>query len=310
MVRVWMCCLGSRPISLAKTLSLIGQIADGVAAIHAAGVIHRDIKPENILVDGDGRARITDLGIAKDGWNEGVKTATGMVLGTPAYMAPENFTDGSVTEACDVYSLGVLFYECLSGEKPFRGNVIEIIKGHLEKKPKPLPNGVPREVATLVTSMMDKDARRRPGAIKVARELERLGRELAKIVDLPTGKKVPKTQQLTQPMAQKVVATSSERQLRNVLPFLCVFLLVVLVLVQVDFSSTGEGEGVAVGDVELKAPVEASEEEFSQILANLRQKRVELSAEQRRWFTQRHDGASSARTNAGALHGTCEICKG
>jgi len=100
-------------------LGLIQQIAEALDYAHGRKIIHRDIKPANIIVTGEGRAKITDFGIAKLAMTQ--FTQPGQVLGTPAYMAPEQLSGGAVDGRSDLFSLGVILYWLLTGDKPFAG---------------------------------------------------------------------------------------------------------------------------------------------------------------------------------------------
>ena len=110
---------------LAPALHLMQQLLGGLAYAHDQGVVHRDIKPSNLLVTHDRRLKITDFGIAKIGTIK--HTQTGMMLGTPAYMAPERYLGGAIDRRCDVYSAGVVFYELLTGRRPFSGALTEVM---------------------------------------------------------------------------------------------------------------------------------------------------------------------------------------
>ena len=118
--------IASGPMALRDVQSLASQVLGALGAAHAAGIVHRDIKPGNILMTEDGRWKVGDFGIAKsmqmDGGDE---TATGMVLGTPAYLAPERLFGGEATPGGDLYSLGVILYEALAGRRPFRADTPE-----------------------------------------------------------------------------------------------------------------------------------------------------------------------------------------
>jgi eukaryotic-like serine/threonine-protein kinase len=112
-------------IRVRHAIPLIHQLLDGLDYAHANGVIHRDIKPSNLLVTGQHRLKISDFGIAKIGSTR--HTSTGLMVGTPAYMAPERFRGDEIDRRCDVYSAAVVFYELLTGRRPFSGELTEIV---------------------------------------------------------------------------------------------------------------------------------------------------------------------------------------
>src|SRR5262249_33481928 len=106
-----------------RVVELTAGICAGIAAAHAAGIVHRDLKPDNILVATDGRAVITDFGIARTRFDVGTRTGIGVIMGTPAYMAPEQVEGaGDIDGRADIYALGVILYELLTGERPWNGN--------------------------------------------------------------------------------------------------------------------------------------------------------------------------------------------
>jgi tRNA A-37 threonylcarbamoyl transferase component Bud32 len=145
-----------------QALDVVGQAALGLEAAHEAGVVHRDVKPGNLLVRPDGVVKITDFGIA---WAADAVplTRTGTVVGTAYYLSPEQASGAPVTPASDVYSLGVVAYECLAGARPFPGtNPIAVANAHLQQSPPPLPDDVPAPVRDLVMSALEKDPGRRP----------------------------------------------------------------------------------------------------------------------------------------------------
>ncbi|MGY1793627.1 protein kinase [Geodermatophilus sp. SYSU D00525] len=139
------------------TLHVLGQAADGLSAAHAAGVVHRDIKPGNLIVRPDGVVKLTDFGIAR-ARDTTPLTRTGMVVGTAQYLSPEQAQGMEVTAASDVYSLGVVGYECLTGVRPFDGtSQVAIALAHINRPPPPLPGDIPPAVRLLVERALAKD---------------------------------------------------------------------------------------------------------------------------------------------------------
>jgi len=144
-----------------KATEIAREICLGLAAAHDGGVLHRDLKPSNVMLDGRGRARITDFGVAALATEPG---EAGGLFGTPAYMAPEQVAGGACTTASDIYSLGVLLYELFTGRHPFPGKTLEeCVRLHREAAPARMSEaGVSPEVERVVLRCLDKAPERRP----------------------------------------------------------------------------------------------------------------------------------------------------
>ena len=151
------------PISCQKAASYVEQVARAVHFAHQKCVVHRDIKPSNVLIDQSGRARVTDFGLAKHVDRGEDLTLTGQILGTPAYMAPEQITSrrGEIGPSCDVYALGALLYELLTGQPPFKGrDHFETMLQVLEcdpQSPRQLNPQVPRELEMICLKCLEKE---------------------------------------------------------------------------------------------------------------------------------------------------------
>ena len=160
------------------------QIATGLAAIHAAGFVHRDLKPENVLLDESGTAKITDLGLVghdtEDRRSIGNSlTKTGELLGTLAYMAPEQAEGTHVDARADLYALGALLHALITGAPPFQGTGYALVRQHLEARPPSVRDSVtdvPRPLSSLILRLLDKDPARRGDARSVAVELDAIAR--------------------------------------------------------------------------------------------------------------------------------------
>jgi serine/threonine-protein kinase len=146
-----------QPLDPEATRDLIAQAADAVAVAHRAGIVHRDLKPANMLITPDRRVKITDFGIARAG--EGLAlTQTGQVMGTPQYLSPEQARGEVATPASDIYSLGVVAFECLTARRPFNAdNPVATALAHLREPVPPLPDSVPAPLAATVTRALAKD---------------------------------------------------------------------------------------------------------------------------------------------------------
>jgi eukaryotic-like serine/threonine-protein kinase len=140
-----------------RTMALVAQAAEALHAAHEKGIVHRDVKPGNLLVRPNGTLVLTDFGIARSAM-VGQLTAAGAVLGTASYISPEQAAGEPATPASDIYALGVVAYQCLSGRRPFEGdNPLEIAMKHVRETPRPLPPDIPPAVRAIVERAMAKN---------------------------------------------------------------------------------------------------------------------------------------------------------
>ena len=155
----------------ARAADVLAQAAAALGTAHAAGVVHRDIKPGNLLITHDGQVKVTDFGIAHSARTEDL-TSTGALIGTTGYLAPERVCGGSATAASDLYALGIVGYECLTGQLPFRGEPLQVALAHREQELPGFPPGCLRqpggaELATLIRDLTAKDPAARPATAAV-----------------------------------------------------------------------------------------------------------------------------------------------
>lgn len=188
------------PLDAPRTADVIAQAAAALDAAHRAGVVHRDIKPPNLLFGPGQVLKITDFGIAYAIGSAPV-TDLGIVVGTAAYLAPERAVGASGSPSSDLYSLGIVGYECLTGYPPFDGTQAEIMAAHLHQEFPSFPAQVPAGLADLIAWLTAKDPRARPGSAAEVAELAFGVRDaIAAGTDLPVGsqRKTPVTGQLRQ----------------------------------------------------------------------------------------------------------------
>jgi serine/threonine protein kinase len=156
--------IASGPMTVERVVGILGDVGSGLGAAHAKGVLHRDIKPSNVLLTEDGRAKLADFGIATAG--VGDITQTGVVIGSPAYLAPERVAGEPATVRSDIYAVGVVAYEALAGVRPFVGEShLALAHAINEGRPRSLAElrpDAPRPLSDLVMRSIARDPERRP----------------------------------------------------------------------------------------------------------------------------------------------------
>ncbi|MGO1174260.1 MAG: serine/threonine-protein kinase [Actinomycetaceae bacterium] len=156
----------------AAAVTVLTQVLDALQAAHAAGVVHRDVKPANVLVSTRGTVKLTDFGISRATGQE-TMTSTGMVMGTPEYLAPELARGGTASPSADLYAVGVIAYEALVGHRPFDAeHPVDILLAHVGEPVPALP-GIPGALADVVRAMLAKDPADRPRSAAAAAEMLR-----------------------------------------------------------------------------------------------------------------------------------------
>jgi tRNA A-37 threonylcarbamoyl transferase component Bud32 len=232
-------------LGLRDALEIALEVARGLAFAHDHGLVHRDVKPQNVLLNGDGRAKVTDFGIARSLDVDHGVTQTGTILGTSNYIAPEQASGQLVDAQTDVYSLGIVLYEMLTGELPFPGeSFVAVAMKHIQE---PSPNvldvrgDLPLRVAEMIDRALEKDPEHRfPTMDAFAAEIEANLDELDRGEDGAVTMVVPAAQRLQKPRHRKRVTP---------LPLLIGLLgaLAIAAVVIGLLTLRGDGQNVPVG---------------------------------------------------------------
>jgi len=215
----------SRQLTVGTTINIAKQVSEGLAEAHKLGVVHRDLKPSNVMIDKQGNARIMDFGIARSVKGKGI-TGAGVMIGTPEYMSPEQVEVKKVDQRSDIYSLGVILYEMVTGRVPFEGETPLGIamkhKSEMPKDPKELNAQIPEDLSRVILRCMEKDREKR------YQKAEELVSELTNIEKgIPTTERiVPKKKPIT---SKEITVTFGLKKL--FIPALVVVALVIIALI-------------------------------------------------------------------------------
>jgi len=221
--------------SAGKTIFIAKQACEGLAEAHRLGVVHRDLKPQNVMVDEEGNARIMDFGIARSVKGKGI-TGAGVMIGTPEYMSPEQAEVKEVDQRSDIYSLGVILYEMVTGRVPFEGvtplGIAMKHKGEMPKDPREINAQIPEDLSRVILRCMEKDKTNRyQSAGEVRAELKRIEQGIP-----TTEREIPERK----PKTVKI----GELKLKSLILYGSASILLILLTVVVIFLLTGHQKAI------------------------------------------------------------------
>ncbi len=233
--------LDKGPLEIDELLNAAMQVAEGLDEAHRKGIIHRDLKPSNIMIDREGSARIMDFGIARSVEGKDI-TGAGVMIGTPEYMSPEQVEGKEIDQRSDIYSLGVILYEMVTGRVPFEGDTPFTVgmkhKSEIPADPKELNTQIPEDLSHVILKCLEKDKEKRyQNAGDVRNELKRIEE------GMPTAmREIPKKKPLT---SREITVTVGLKKL--VVPTLVVLVLVIAAVIIWQFLSKKDAAPLPTG---------------------------------------------------------------
>ena len=215
----------SRQLNVGTAISLAKQVSEGLSEAHRLGVVHRDLKPQNVMIDKEGNARIMDFGVARSVEGKGI-TGAGVMIGTPEYMSPEQVEGKETDQRSDIYSLGIMLYEMLTGRVPFEGDTAFAIgvkqKSESPKDPRDFNSQISEDLSRVILRCLEKDKEKRyQSSGEVRSELSRIEQ------GIPTTERViPKKEPIT---SKEITVTFRVKKL--LIPGVIVIALIIAAIV-------------------------------------------------------------------------------
>ncbi len=274
----------SRELSMGTAVAIGRQICEGLVESHRLGVVHRDLKPQNIMIDNDGNVKIMDFGIARSLYAKGV-TMTGVLVGTPEYMAPEQAEASDVDHRADVYALGVILYEMVTGRVPFKGETpLSIAIKHREESPVDpceFNTQVSEDLCGVILRCLEKDkADRYQDASALLEDLSRIERgipTIERVIPRSENKTEKKTEKKADTATKKEVTVSFRPRRLMVIAFMVIVILAsvaVVMKISRDMQRAPELEGKAVASEKSKPEIPSMEERRESLREGLEASRV------------------------------------